>query len=63
MPKRLIGTAEAAVELGVSARRVRALLSQGRIRRASRVSGAWIIPAPVVVLKPDGNRRKETAHG
>ncbi len=39
----------AAIELGVSGRRVRQLARAGRIRRAEKVGQEWLIPTPVQV--------------
>ena len=48
-------TAErAAEERGVSPRRMRQLLQQGRIQGAVRIGRQWCVPLPVVVLPPDG---------
>ncbi len=43
---KLLSVDEAAVELGISARRVRQLCEQGRITGAQQVSGVWVIPSP-----------------
>ena len=45
----MISTANAAVQLGVSPRRVRTLLEQGRIEGAVKVGGTWMVPSPVRV--------------
>ncbi len=47
-----LSTAEAAVKLGVSTQRVRALLAQKRIVGAVKVGRDWIIPTPPHVLTP-----------
>ena len=47
-------TAErAAEERGVSPRRMRQLLQQGRIQGAVRIGRQWCIPLPGVVLPPE----------
>ena len=38
---------QAAVQLGVSERRVRQLAQDGRIRGAAKTSAEWLIPAPI----------------
>lgn len=40
----------AAVELGVSERRVRQLASEGRVRGAVKHGNEWLIPSPVEVI-------------
>ncbi len=41
---------EAAVRLGVSARRVRKLARDGRVRGATKTGAEWLIPTPVEVI-------------
>ena len=43
----------AAEERGVSPRRMRQLLQQGRIQGAVRIGRQWCVPLPVVVLPPE----------
>ena len=50
-------TEEAAANHGVSARRLRTLLQQGRVVGAMKVGGVWIIPDPLEVLPPSATRR------
>ena len=38
---------KAAEELGISVRRVRTLLGEGRIEGASKVGATWLIPSPI----------------
>lgn len=38
---------EAAQELGLSARRIRALCEQGRVHGAIKVGRDWLIPRPI----------------
>ena len=45
-------TERAAEERGVSPRRMRQLLQEGRIGGAVRIGRQWCIPLPVVVLPP-----------
>lgn len=40
----------AAVELGVSDRRVRQLAREGRVRGATKIGQEWLIPTPVEVI-------------
>ena len=41
---------QAAVELGVSDRRVRQLAGEGRVRGATKTGAEWLIPTPVEVI-------------
>lgn len=41
---------QAAVELGVSERRVRQLAGDGRIQGATKIGAAWLIPRPVALV-------------
>lgn len=43
----VMSVAEAAAELGVTERRIRALCGQGRIEGARRPGRDWVIPRPV----------------
>ena len=45
-----ISVRAAALELGVSERRVRQLASNGRVRGAAKVGQEWLIPTPVEVI-------------
>ena len=45
-------TERAAEERGVSPRRMRQLLQEGRIEGAVRIGRQWCIPLPVAVLPP-----------
>ena len=49
----MIGTTEAALKLNVTARRVRVLCEQGRIKGVERVGNSWAIPENPVVLTAD----------
>ncbi|MDR2173713.1 MAG: helix-turn-helix domain-containing protein [Burkholderiales bacterium] len=40
----MLSTAEAAALLGISQRRLQALLVEGRVKGAQRVGRSWIIP-------------------
>lgn len=56
---RFMSTAEAAAVLGVSERRVRAILETGRVKGAFKVGGTWVIPVdrdgnPKITLNPPG---------
>lgn len=59
----LLSTEQAARELGISRRRIRQLLSSGRVVGARQVGRWWIIPSPVQVVagkrgpKPKRERR------
>lgn len=53
----LLSVADAARELGVSPRRIRALLAQGRIAGAVKLGREWVIPAPVRKLPPARSRK------
>jgi hypothetical protein len=44
---------EAAQKVGLSARRLRQLLKQGRVKDARKVGRQWIIPESVELLPPD----------
>ena len=44
---------EAAHKVGLSARRLRQLLKQGRVKDARKVGRQWIIPESVELLPPD----------
>ena len=46
-------TEEAARQHGVSARRLRTLLQQGRVKGAQKFGTQWMIPVPVEVLPPE----------
>ena len=41
---------QAAIELGVSDRRVRQLAREGRVRGAAKAGSEWLIPTPVEVI-------------
>ena len=41
---------QAAIELGVSDRRVRQLAREGRVRGATKTGSEWLIPTPVEVI-------------
>ena len=41
---------QAAIELGVSDRRVRQLAREGRVRGAAKAGSEWLIPTPVKVI-------------
>ncbi len=41
---------EAAIRLGVSERRVRKLVRDGRVRGAAKAGAEWLIPTPVEVI-------------
>ena len=41
---------QAAVQLGVSERRVRQLAREGRVRGAAKTGSEWLIPTPVEVI-------------
>ena len=46
----------AAVELGISNRRMRQLARYGRVKDASQISQQWLIPTPIqVVLRSRGH--------
>ena len=49
----LFSADEAAQKVGVSARRLRQLLKQGRVKDARKVGKQWIIPESVELLPPD----------
>jgi excisionase family DNA binding protein len=53
MPEKLISTAEAAVKLGVTQRRVQVLCEQGRIKGARRIGRTWIVPATIRIEPAD----------
>lgn len=59
--------AEAAHELGVSERRVRALCAEGRVVGARRIGRDWVIPRPIRVLPgvrgPRATWEKDTPEG
>lgn len=58
--QQVVSTTDAAKELGdISPQRVRALLKEGRIVGAVKISGVWVIPTPVHVLtaRQGQNRR------
>jgi excisionase family DNA binding protein len=40
----MLSTADAAARLGISQRRLQALLKEGRVKGAERVGRAWLIP-------------------
>ena len=42
---------EAAIELGVSYRRMYQLLAEGRVKGAKKHSGVWLVPSPVRVFQ------------
>ena len=42
--------AEAAKQVGLSSRRLRQLLAQGRVKDAQLIGGSWIVAAPVEIL-------------
>lgn len=43
---------EAAEEVGISSRRLRKLLQQGRVQGAEKAGHMWLIPPPVTILPP-----------
>ena len=45
-----VTTRRAAIELGVSERRVRQLAREGRIRGAVKIGQEWLVPTPVEVV-------------
>ncbi len=45
-----VTTKQAAIELGVSDRRVRQLACEGRVRGATKSGAEWLIPTPVEVI-------------
>ena len=45
-----VTTRQAAIELGVSERRVRQLAREGRVRGATKAGAEWLIPAPVELV-------------
>ena len=48
-PPVLIGTEAAASELGITPRRLRQLLSEGRVEGAVHVGHDWVIPSPAKI--------------
>lgn len=52
----MIGIKEAAQLLGVDASRVRVLCAQGRIPRAKRIAGVWVLPSKPVVIAASRTR-------
>lgn len=57
----LIGTAEAALELGVDESYVRRLCRNGRIEGAVQIDGKWYVPSPVRVTKAIRSRGRQAA--
>jgi hypothetical protein len=53
----LVGITDAAVRLGVSARRIQILAKSGRIPGAQKIGGAWVLPADFKV-KPAARARR-----
>lgn len=56
---RFMPVADAAEALGVSGRRIRQLLEEGRVRGAEKISGVWLVPTdrdgnPRITLRPPG---------
>jgi len=49
----MIGTTEAAEKLNVSARRIRVLCEQGRIKGVKRLGKSWAIPDNPVVTEAE----------
>lgn len=49
---KFISSTQAAIELGISQRAVKALLGRGAIQGALRVGHAWIIPSPIARVAP-----------
>ena len=49
----LVSANEAAQKIGLSARRLRQLLKQGRVKNARKVGRQWVIPESVELLPPD----------
>ncbi len=47
---RMVTTNVAANEMGISVRRLQALLNQGRVRGAERVGRDWLVPAPTELV-------------
>lgn len=45
----MLSTAEASARLGISERRLRVLLNEGRVIGAQRVGQIWVIPDPPLV--------------
>lgn len=52
MSTALVTVERAAAERGVSTRRIRQLLLQGRVEGAVKLGKQWVIPTPVVILPP-----------
>ena len=46
----LLTCTEAAQQVGLSSRRMRQLLAQGRVRDARMIGRTWIVPVPVEIL-------------
>ena len=59
----LISTEEAAKHLGISARRIRTLLQQGRVRGATKIGRQWLIPVPVEVQPPSPTTNQSVGVG
>ena len=58
----LLTCTEAAKQVGLSSRRLRQLLAQGRVRDARMIGGSWITPVPVEILpSPRGPGRTAKA--
>lgn len=52
-------TREAAEELGMTDKRLRQLLAEGRIVGAQKFGWVWLIPSPVQVLPPERPRGRQ----
>lgn len=51
--------AQAATELKLSGRRLRALCDEGRIVDAEKIGKTWVLPDKVVILPPQSKRQSE----
>lgn len=59
----LISTEEASKLLGISARRIRTLLQQGRVKGATKIGRQWLIPVPIEVLPPSPTTKESVGVG
>ena len=58
----LLTCTEAAKQVGLSSRRLRQLLAQGRVKDARMIGRSWIVPVPVEILpSPRGPGRTAKA--
>jgi hypothetical protein len=48
----IVGTEQAAAQLGVTGRRIRELCREGRVVGAVLIGRSWAIPAPVQIITP-----------